>query len=248
MGQPIRAYHVVCRDCYGEHRQVVAKLKGSPPDAEAIRKKLRGQRYATNRTPSHRVHIAYAAYLLASQGDEELLQEVRTVLLARPVVDVASDIQGAPSTNGCGSSGEGLDAEAREVAFLESKLSEGRAKFAHGPGSYRTVDGHYVRSKSERDIANFLFYHRIPYQYERPTKIGGVSLHPDFFLPDVGSGGLFLEHFGMVENSDYRALAARKAQLFERAGRTWIATDERDAHDIDAAIRLKLGPYVDGLV
>lgn len=108
------------------------------------------------------------------------------------------------------------------------------------PRRFRTSDGHWVRSKSELMVANFLFLNRLWYQYERPVTIVGVSIKPDFFLPGLGPKGTHLEHFGMLDNPVYRDLARRKADLFRKANPPRIATREKDVDDIDTSLHRKL--------
>ena len=59
-------------------------------------------------------------------------------------------------------------------------------------GVYKCKDGHIVKSKSEREIDNYLFDHNIPHAYEKVVSIDGDSkhdLHPDFCLPNyLGKG------------------------------------------------------------
>ncbi len=62
---------------------------------------------------------------------------------------------------------------------------------------YRCNDGDYVRSKSEREIDDFLFAHKIWHIYE-PEYIchNGKKYYPDFLLSDYN---LYIEYFGKTE-------------------------------------------------
>ncbi len=244
MATTTKPHLVVCRECYDSHLDEVARQKADVLHPRELRQKVWGQRYLKNRTPRNRVRIAYAAYLHGAAGDDELLSEIRAALLAYPVHSVSTGIAGSgPEVVDASAPVSHVDHEAQDVERLDAKLSEDRSLHSYGPGRWRTRDGHWVRSKSERDIANFLFDNNIRYQYERPTWIGGVLLRPDFFLPDVDPMGLILEHFGMMDDDAYRDLACRKARLFDTNRRFWIATDENDAVDMDEALRAKLSKY-----
>ena len=223
----------MCRACYQEHQEVVLDVQGAPHSPEELRRKLWGQQFEKNRTPANRARIAYAAYLLASEGDDEPLAEVKRVL-ATPAASPGRVSESLPA--------EPLAKEARAVGDLDRLLGHVTSA-TDAPGAIRTKDGHWVRSKSERDIANFLFDNRIAYQYERPVTIGGVELRPDFYLPDVASG-IYLEHFGILEDARYRQLAESKVTLYRNAELTVVVTDEKDALDMDAALRRKLGRYL----
>ncbi|HBD06214.1 MAG TPA: hypothetical protein DCY93_02245, partial [Firmicutes bacterium] len=73
-------------------------------------------------------------------------------------------------------------------------------------GRYTCKDGHIVKSKSERDIDNYLFEHGISHAYERELPYGAGEkevLHPDFYLPNyLGEGKhVYIEHWGYNENN-----------------------------------------------
>lgn len=58
-----------------------------------------------------------------------------------------------------------------------------------GIRGYRTLNNEVVKSQEERLIANWLFYHGVRYEYERPYEVGTATArhgqyHPDFYYPD----------------------------------------------------------------
>lgn len=230
--------HVMCRGCFQEHERIIREVQAEPIPPAALRRKLWGQQFEKNRTPVHRARIAYAAHLLATTGDDELLVEVRRTF--------TGSVGKADSTSGETERASSLTADARDVSLLEEALGSRDRERIQRPGEYRTKDGHWVRSKSEREIANFLFDNKIRYQYERRVTIADVDLYPDFYLPDAG-GGIYLEHFGLLDDKRYHQLAERKAKLFKEAGLTLIATDEADARDFDSSLQRKLGRYFPSL-
>lgn len=69
---------------------------------------------------------------------------------------------------------------------------------------HSTARGESVRSKSEVIIANMLHAENVPYHYERPLELGGVTKYPDFTIPDDDSGvTYFWEHCGMLGDKGY---------------------------------------------
>lgn len=71
---------------------------------------------------------------------------------------------------------------------------------------YETNNHEWVRSKSEKDIANILCSMGIPYRYEAELilKNGGVR-YPDFTLLDIKKRKqVYFEHFGLMDDSGYR--------------------------------------------
>ena len=71
---------------------------------------------------------------------------------------------------------------------------------------YDTRRGEKVRSKSEAIIADMLQDLGIPYHYEKPIKLrGGTRRYPDFTLLKVSTREeIILEHFGLLDDEDYR--------------------------------------------
>lgn len=64
-----------------------------------------------------------------------------------------------------------------------------------------TANGEIVKSEEERMIADWLFYHGVQYEYERPYEHDTATeqyrqYRPDFFYPDIN---LYHEHFALDE-------------------------------------------------
>lgn len=83
---------------------------------------------------------------------------------------------------------------------------------------FRTLTGIYVRSKSEKIIADTLTAYQIPYRYEAALYLD-YTIYPDFTLrhPETGDN-YYYEHFGMVDNSDYRRKMLDKIDMYMRHG------------------------------
>jgi hypothetical protein len=113
---------------------------------------------------------------------------------------------------------------------------------------YLTDSGFYVRSKSERTIANMLDQFGIPYRYEAAITLGGKVRYPDFSVFRPFDGKLILwEHFGLVDQEAYRQMAIRKLALYAQNGflpfDNLICTYEYDILDpsrIEALIEMVL--------
>lgn len=84
---------------------------------------------------------------------------------------------------------------------------------------YSTDRGEKVRSKSEMMIANLLYAMQLPYQYEKPLKLDGKLVYPDFTILDVTTRTeVYFEHFGMMDEVDYQTAALSKMERYEMAG------------------------------
>lgn len=76
-----------------------------------------------------------------------------------------------------------------------------------------------LRSKSELYIADQLYYGRYPAKYECPLILGSVRLHPDFTILDTHTRtDKYLEHGGMLGDSDYIDAMIRKIETYESHG------------------------------
>ncbi len=85
---------------------------------------------------------------------------------------------------------------------------------------YDTKKGEKVRSKSEAIIADSLYELGIPYHYEKALKLkSGVTRYPDFTLLKVSTGEeIYLEHFGLLDDEEYRSENLRKLEEYKRNG------------------------------
>lgn len=77
-----------------------------------------------------------------------------------------------------------------------------------------------VRSKSEIIIADVLVRYHIPYRYECPIFMQGMGkIYPDFTVLNVRTRKeLYWEHFGLIDNEEYRERAMRKMAIYEENG------------------------------
>ena len=77
----------------------------------------------------------------------------------------------------------------------EIKLQNEVTMMENGKGIIPTADGKWVKSHHERMICDFLFYHGVPYEYERAYEHDTeehADYRPDFYYP---RSGLYHEHF-----------------------------------------------------
>lgn len=71
-----------------------------------------------------------------------------------------------------------------------------------------------VRSRSEKRIANWLTDRGIKFKYEKPLRLGKVTLHPDFFLTKYK---VYLEYWGLADSDpDYHAQHKAKLRLYRK--------------------------------
>ncbi|MBO7514269.1 MAG: hypothetical protein J6T47_01390, partial [Lachnospiraceae bacterium] len=84
---------------------------------------------------------------------------------------------------------------------------------------YYTRQGLRVRSKSEILIADILDDLSIPFLYEKPLRLNSDIVHPDFTLLNIRHRKeIYWEHFGMMDDMDYRNNAFLKIRKYEASG------------------------------
>ena len=84
---------------------------------------------------------------------------------------------------------------------------------------YYTRRGLRVRSKSEIIIADTLDDMSIPFLYEKPLHLDEGIVHPDFTLLNIRERKeVYWEHFGIMDDMDYRNGAFRKIRQYESNG------------------------------
>lgn len=84
-------------------------------------------------------------------------------------------------------------------------------------GKIRTNRGEWVRSKSEKIIADALDKYGIPYQYEPMLELKNKKIiYPDFVVLNLRTNKtLYWEHLGLVSERDYAIKNFEKIQKYE---------------------------------
>ena len=91
--------------------------------------------------------------------------------------------------------------------------------FRENTPEFYTRKGMRVRSKTEVIIADMLEEMAIPFLYEKPLELKSGTVHPDFTLFDPRSRKeVYWEHFGMMDDVEYRNNAFMKIRKYEESG------------------------------
>ena len=85
---------------------------------------------------------------------------------------------------------------------------------------FETRKGEMVRSKSEAILADMLLELGIPYHYEKALSLKNKMIrYPDFTLLKIKSREeIYLEHFGMLDDEDYRNGCMIKLHEYMKSG------------------------------
>jgi hypothetical protein len=79
--------------------------------------------------------------------------------------------------------------------------------------------GKLLRSKSEAMIDIMLYQNKIPFRYEETLMLGEMTVYPDFTVRHPVTGDYFYwEHFGMMDDENYRNHACDKIRWYCQNG------------------------------
>ena len=112
--------------------------------------------------------------------------------------------------------------------------SDFRGKF---PANFLCSDGHWVRSKAELLIDNWLYTRRPPiaHAYERRLPVPEEA-YADFYIP---VGDCYIEYWGL-DTPKYSDRQRRKLEIFKKYGFQVISLGERDIEKLDDLLPNKL--------
>ena len=105
--------------------------------------------------------------------------------------------------------------------YIKNWLAKGYegVDFKEDAPEYYTKRGLRVRSKSEVIIADILDDMSIPFLYEKPLMLKAGTVHPDFTLLNIKDRKeVYWEHFGMMDDMEYRNNAFYKIRSYESSG------------------------------
>ncbi len=79
-------------------------------------------------------------------------------------------------------------------------------------GDYRTKDGHWVRSKAELSVDDWLYTENIVHAYERKLPVE-EEVYCDFYIP---SGKVYVEYWGYEQDPEYSARKQEKQRIYRK--------------------------------
>ena len=106
---------------------------------------------------------------------------------------------------------------------------------------FRCDDGHYVRSKNEQLIDNWLYKHNICHAYE-PLFIdnrNGEKYHPDFYIPQYK---LFIEMWG-YDDQGYLLCSKRKIEAYRANNFNLLQMTLEEIKNLDDFLTESLSAY-----
>ena len=101
---------------------------------------------------------------------------------------------------------------------------------------FRTKDGHYVRSKAEVMIDNWLYTEDFVHAYERKLPVED-DVYCDFYLPQ---GKVYIEYWGLENDPHYLERKKKKIEVYKNNKFHLIELNESDIQNLDDILPRKL--------
>jgi hypothetical protein len=108
----------------------------------------------------------------------------------------------------------------------QKQTNDFRTKFE---AKFRSTDGHFVRSKAEMLIDNWLYMAEIVHAYERKLPIE-EDVYCDFYIP---TGKVYIEYWGYENEPKYLARKKKKIELYQKYDFKLIELNDEDVQNLD---------------
>lgn len=106
------------------------------------------------------------------------------------------------------------------------KMDSFRYKFE---ATHRATDGHFVRSKAEMLIDNWLYMAEIVHAYERKLPIE-EEMYCDFYIP---TGKVYIEFWGYDNDEKYLARKQKKQAIYQKYNFNLIELTDQEVLNLD---------------
>jgi len=104
---------------------------------------------------------------------------------------------------------------------------------------HRSADGHFVRSKAEMLIDNWLYMAEIVHAYERKLPIE-EDVYCDFYIP---TGKVYIEYWGYENDQKYLARKEKKIEIYKKYGFNLIELNDKEVQNLDDILPKMLLKY-----
>jgi len=93
----------------------------------------------------------------------------------------------------------------------------------------RCADGHYVRSRAEMLIDNWLYMAEVIHAYERKLPVE-EDVYCDFYLP---TGKVYIEFWGYEDDQKYQDRKKKKLEIYKKYNFNLIQLTDKDIQNLD---------------
>jgi len=100
----------------------------------------------------------------------------------------------------------------------------------------RCADGHYVRSRAEMLIDNWLYMAEVIHAYERKLPVE-EDVYCDFYLP---TGKVYIEFWGYEDDPKYQERKKKKLEIYKKYNFNLIQLADKDIQNLDDVLPREL--------
>lgn len=151
-----------------------------------------------------------------------------SIIESKSLIETIGQVKGTGDTQPAQAVDNGTNSETEPVGFRE--------KFE---AKHRSADGHFVRSKAEMLIDNWLYMAEIVHAYERKLPIE-EDVYSDFYIP---TGKVYIEYWGYENDQKYIARKAKKIEIYKKYGFNLIELQDKEVQNIDDVLPRLLLKY-----
>lgn len=198
------------------------KTEGNRPHKHKRKRTRHARIYLNKHMTGLAQELAYKTLLLARQKD--LLLEMSAIDSILPSLNKPSQVELILRNKPVIASlvkmrtGDSDPSLAHELEVWNKEPHQPNPRYAEHL-TVQSVNGYFVRSKSEAMIDMLLTTYGIPFRYEGSICINGVTYHPDFTIRHPETGDYYLwEHFGMIDDEGYCRRNLPKIPLYANLG------------------------------
>lgn len=94
---------------------------------------------------------------------------------------------------------------------------------------FRTKSGHFVRSRAELAIADYLYGEFICFAYERKLPIE-ENIYCDFYIPKIKA---YIEFWGLENDENYKKRKAIKQEIYKKYSFNLVEIDDEKLKNLD---------------
>jgi hypothetical protein len=178
-------------------------------------------------TMRERGGASWLVWARSGQGAETLAGLIRAEFKVEGVLGLMC--AGPPSEKPVG--------EKDKPAAVEKRRSDPRER--RESATYCCEDGHYVRSRAELIIDNYLYHHRIVHAYERRVPVAQEQFC-DFYVPE---GCVYIEFWGLESDPEYVARKKQKIQAYQKNKLQLIELSDSDLTKLDDILPRRLSKF-----
>ncbi len=110
------------------------------------------------------------------------------------------------------------------------------------PAKHKALDGHFVRSRAEQLIDNFLYVSQIVHAYERKLQTEEGDYYCDFYIPAGGGRphAVWIEYWGLEQDPKYVERKNKKKQIYKENDWALIELNDADIENLEEVLTKEL--------